>query len=243
MKTISTLARRSLAIATLGLASAFVPVAQADDLSISDWAAGHQSFGTSQGNFSAGGLAGEWAGNDDAVFWCIQLNQYISVPGGPYHDYVATSDGDPVPGVDPEVVTLLGQLFTQAYGFASAPPPPSYPGANPSAAFQLAVWEIVYDHSTYTGGNPSGLSLSGGSFEVTSGNANTRSLAQDWLDALAGFTDSYHLTFLQSPKQQDFVYFGGRSQQVPEPHGLALVGIAMLAALGVLRRRRHLPAN
>lgn len=246
MKTISTFGRRALAVAALGLASSLMPVAHADTLGNIGWAQGSQAFSVvypkppastpTSGSFNTGGFEGEWNG-DDIYFWCMQLEQTFSF-SNTYTDYVPVSDtsGDPV------VATLLGQLYTQVFG---PPPPDAYdtviPDSTHSAAFQLAIWEIVYDHGTYnpTPGNPSGLSLASGDFTVTSGSSTTRNLAQGWLDALATFTDTYHLVFLQSPNHQDFVTFGRPPrQQVPEPHGLALVALAMLAAMGVLRKRR-----
>lgn len=245
MKTITTLFGRALAAATLGLATAFMPVAQADILETGDFAAGYQTFGLSTGqSVSTGGFEGEW-NDEDIIFWCIQLDEYFN-RHSTYTDYVPNAGS--LSGMSPTTVTLLGQLFTQRYG--STLVTDVDPDINRSAAFQLAIWEIVYDPTNLNLSNSGGL---GGSFYVKSGPADTQALAQTWLNELGGPAAS-NLIFLQSvghfgsaqnwvPGHQDFVtYKPPLSQSVPEPHGLALVALAMLAMLGILRMRRGGPA-
>lgn len=217
---ITTLFRSALAVAAIGAATALTPIAHADTLHTTGFAEGSQTFGLSiGGSVPVGGFEGEWNGTD-IYFWCVQLDQYFSF-GNNYTDYV------PVPEMSSTVVTLLGQLFTLGYANALI-------DTDHSAAFQLAIWEIVYDSSN--------LSLTGGSLYITqaNGHANTLLIAKDWLTNLGTVTDQYHLSFLNSPGHQDFVTPDRvSSRSVPEPHGLALIAFAMLAMIGVLRARRR----
>ena len=102
--------------------------------------------------------------------------------GGNYGDYTPTQPGN-------AKFTLLGQLFHEAYGQATI-------DEAHSAAFQLEIWEIVYDS-----GN---LNLGGGTFQVLNnyGHAATVALAQSWLTNLSNITDNYDLIMLSSPSRR-----------------------------------------
>ena len=194
------------------------PLAAADPLGTTGFVAGSQSFGLSIGGSPhTGGFEGTWNAAD-IIFWCVELTQFFGF-GNTYNDYVATYPDNPV-------MTLLGQLFTQAYAEATM-------DATHSAAFQLAIWEIVYDS-----GN---LNINGGSFYVTNnkGNPATVALAQQWLSNLGNFADEYDLVLLHSASRQDFISFGGPFNKVPEPASLLLVSAAFIAMAGVLRRRQR----
>ena len=215
--------RTSLKRAALSMAAwamlCGAPLADADTLGTTGYAYGSQSFTLSlgAGSTSAGGFAGTWNAAG-IVFWCVELGQYFGF-GGNYTDYVATEPDNPI-------YTMLGQLFTEAYGAATG-------NAMNSAAFQLAIWEIVYD---------SDLNLSGGDFRVLGGDAATVAVAQGWLNALGNFQDNYRLVLLHSATHQDFVTFGEPFRdvtrtRVPEPAPLALLAAAMLAMIVVRRRR------
>jgi hypothetical protein len=101
-----------------------------------------------------------------------------------------------------------------------------FSSATDAAAFQLAVWEIVFDSA-------SGLNLASGNF---TGNGNVYSpLAASWLSGLGASTGYQNWTVytLTNASQQDFVT---ATFHAPEPGSLALVALA-LAGVGFIRRR------
>ena len=212
------------AISGLAVCAALVlaPAAQAD-FHTNGYANGSQQFVLSMGGSqNAGGFTGTWDG-DPIIFWCVELTQFFSF--GSTYVYSASLPNN-------ATFTLLGKLFTEAYGSALS-------DTSHSAAFQLAVWEIFFD-----GGN---LNLTSGGFKVTNDNGNgaTVTLAQQWLDGLANTPDSYDIYFLHNDAHQDFitsthVRVPVPPGQVPEPAPIALLGAALLAALFFTRRRTNL---
>src|ERR1700687_86864 len=80
------------------------------------------------------------------IFWCAELTQTFSF-GTVYSEYT----------ISPLSNKLLSQLFTEVGGSASATST-----TERSAAFQLAVWEILFE-----GGNYGGLKLSSGILQAT----------------------------------------------------------------------------
>jgi len=103
--------------------------------------------------------------------------------------------------------------------------------ADTSAAFQIAVWEIVYD---------SGNDLLNGSFRARKINNALPAwvtLAQTWLNTLDGNGPKPFLGGLTSTGLQDQVYF--ESPAVPLP-AAGLGGLALIATLGIRRIRRAL---
>ncbi|HMM55122.1 MAG TPA: PEP-CTERM sorting domain-containing protein [Candidatus Desulfobacillus sp.] len=169
----------------------------------------------------AGEFAIEWGGNSFHA-WCVDVYKTITVPGT-YNDYTAVSAGlytQATSGIQFDVakIGLMDTLFTQYYNAAGA-----HKDANNSGAFQIALWEIVYD-----GGGV--LDLDKNVFRLASADGAAKSTAQGWLDNVYAIgqsaTTNWNFTVLQSGKNQDLLVVTA----VPEPESWAL----MLAGLGVL---------
>jgi hypothetical protein len=188
------------------------------------FAAGSQTFGISGlGNVYTGGFHGTW-NSQDITFWCIELEQHFYF-GQNYTEYESSEAGP-----SDAVMIQLGQLFTEAFK-------ESLNDAEHSAAFQLAIWEIIRDG----GGTPD---LFAGTFSIsnTFGHTGTVTLAQTWLANLGQPSDKYDLFLLRSRSHQDFVTFGFPLQRadVPEPAPFALIAIGWMA-MGAVRRVRRRP--
>lgn len=116
-------------------------------------------------------------------------------------------------------LTNAQKLFDNAYAGLS--------GAEQTAGFHLALWEIFHDDLNTTSGIISSLSSS---------NAGMLAAANTFLTALSGWstTNAYDLTFYGNGQQQDFV--AASPSAVPVPAALPLL-VSGLLGFGVMRRR------
>ena len=211
MKNGSTLKRMVLAsVACIALST--VHVAQANPTLVANgYANGHEVFTVSNhsGSVNAGGFSGTWGGTP-IVFWCYEMGQTFNLPGT-YTDYSAI----------PLINTRLSALFQTDLASALSGPV----NVN-SAAFQLAIWNIIYDNDNF---------VDSGTW-FASGDVNAINLANSWLASLPA-TSSFSLVQLTSREHQDFVTPGG-PLKVPEPAPIPLLAAGFALMLFATRRRK-----
>lgn len=159
-------------------------------------------------------------------FWCVELSQTFSF-GTVYNNYTFSPLGN----------TLISQLFTEVGGSAALlSGPPSATKTINSAAFQLALWEILYEGGTY-----GGLNVSTGNFKAT-GDAAAIAQANIWLAGLSALSPATTALFsLHSASNQDFITDTPPPPGllIPEPASLPLLGVGLLAVIFMMRRRTH----
>lgn len=221
---IRSLVRRVTLALTASTALCLAPLALANPVTLipSGFANGSEAFNVSvptvvdPNALSTGAFTGTLNGNP-IVFFCFELTQSFSFGSTYTYDDSVQSGGK---------FTTLSELFTEAFATATV-------STLNSAAFQLAVWEILEETT------PGSLSpgVNQGTFYVTNDHGNTSTVAAaNALIAGLPSTAGYTIHLLHSETNQDFIYGGPLSLQVPEPAPLVLIGAAMVA-LFALRRR------
>jgi hypothetical protein len=125
----------------------------------------------------------------------------------------------------------LARLFSNNFGDA-------FDDAQHSAAFQLAIWDILFD-------TDANLLTAGPAGFGATGNGTTIALAQSYIAALGGPVPSLLAVQFTSREHQDFITPGlvpglncaPGGCQVPEPSPLPLLVIGAAGMLFAMRRR------
>lgn len=194
-------------------------------------------------SFTATGV-GSGALGEPFDAWCVDILNWLVSPSE--YDIKGTAELTTALADTPRLnpgkrVHDLGRLANAYYDSLYTVHTKEY-----SAAFQLAVWAITY------GTNTSAYSINtsdniGFSVDSVTDGSTFGVLADAWLTSLnnntAKATANYSITYLSdangSKRTQDLVVFkrtGGAT--VPEPGTIALLGIGLLAA-SLIRRRKH----
>ena len=176
--------------------------------------------------------------------FCVDLRQSVTSANATYDLHSNADDAifgdraiadlpvvhDPAsPGMGAAKAMAVSALFQQRFFEATQS------DALKSSAFQLALWEIIFEPASSDGGiGTLNLSSGEGTFRVTQGDMAARTLAQAWLDDIAasqlgGVSDM--LVGFANSSVQDQV-----TMVVPLPPA-AWAGLIGLAATAVARRR------
>lgn len=178
--------------------------------------------GGHSGAVYAGGFNAMLDGTEAFIAYCVDTAQ--SFNWGQVFSVTAVAANDKFGA---SKALAMGQLYTQHFGSIS--------NATESAAFQVALWEIVNETT-------SSYSLDTGTFRATN-NLAVVALASTWMSGLVGAGDAYDLTVLTNSSYQDQLMATlsvNPLSTVPEPQTLALV-LAGFIAMGAVVRRRKLP--
>lgn len=190
------------------------------------------------GQMNAGGFRSSVAGSSDPalqnfVSWCIDIFQPAKL-GTTVNDYTQLTLAQ-YGSLSAERGAMLGNLASIAYDQALT-------SSVSSAAFQLAVWEIVNETSH-------NLDLSKNTFKAWGATDGSIALAQQWLNSLPQQQSRFGFDIFASATAQDVIRFyelpkpplaAATAESVPEPGALALIALAGVAAV-TTRRRRALP--
>ena len=158
--------------------------------------------------------------------YCVELTQTFNP--FPTTSLVYTSESGST-YFSSDVNSNLGKLYSQGIVFDTA---------EKTAAFQIAMWEIIYEKSGTFGVGNSNLSGNADftTYTGSTASASTFALSQSYLNALPTTTNNVTLTVYKNATYQDLIV----ATPVPEPvtAALMLVGLTGIGFFGVLRARR-----
>jgi hypothetical protein len=154
--------------------------------------------------------------------WCVDIYHWLnsSSTGSSYTLTQGTNFYSSSPR-GAQIVTDLERLASQYLASVNT--------KAESGAFQLAMWEIVYENSGTYG-------LGSGNFRVASASDGARSMANTWLAGLGNGTPTMTLSVWASSSSQDLAVF---TSAIPEPeiYAMLAVGLGLLGFVGKKRRK------
>ena len=203
--------------------------------------------GTSFQTFRAGAFSLQSNAGDPAVdpwraflTYCFELNQFIRLGNGPVLYESSALNAPSLPAVD-QLTLIQTNAISRLWSNSFAT---SLTSGEQSAAFQVAVWDIVTDGDNGLDG------LATGEFRVKevpldNVNVNVRALATNYLSVAYGADDpALVIAGLFHPTNQNLLFPPGQGgpggadePNVPAPATLLLLS-AGLATLATQRRRR-----
>jgi PEP-CTERM motif len=205
---------------TLAIAALAASQAHADNLTVGGFADGFQdvnfSVPAATGFGEAGGFAVSTAALGSFTAYCVELNQEISL-NTTYTDFTVAASPT---FSNTNALTDIGRLYSENLTLT---------GSVAQAAFQIAIWEIIYE----TGGT---YAVGSGVAQFSGGSADpgALALADTYLADLAA-TNVYNVTVLTSANEQDLVT--ASTAPVPEPSTYALMAAGLLTVGFVALRR------
>lgn len=190
------------------------------------------SMNVSAGGFRMTDTSGPTlAAGTSFMAWCVDIYHLLNT--GSSGSSYALQTGSQFFGAGSSVIGRLERLASYVVdndgSAATTTLESALTGSLQSAAFQLAVWEIVNE------GGSSGLNVSNGDFYVTGATTTVANLANGWLTNSAGWASTQVLSVWSGPNStQDLAVFA----PIPEPETYAML-LAGLGLMGFIARRRR----
>lgn len=156
-------------------------------------------------------------GLGDFVAWCLDIAAYLGTSGSHEYETTDTPFGNGGAFLGTAGMSRIASVFNANFGSSVTS------SANNSAAFQLALWESVYDDDN---------SISTGAFRA-SASSQVEAITAGYLTAAANYSgpSNWDLTYLESTatnRRQNLV------TAAPSPVPLPASGLMLLAAVGGL---------